>query len=77
MLAELKAMASRGYVDPADIAIAEFGLGLKDEAFKHFEEAYQERSSWLLYFKAFPAFDPLKADRRFTEILAKMGLVGQ
>jgi adenylate cyclase len=77
MLTELRAMASRGFVDPADIAIAEFGLGLKDEAFKHFEEAYKERSSWLLYFKAFPAFAPLRADRRFTEILAKMGLVGQ
>jgi adenylate cyclase len=74
MLAEMRSMASRGYIDPANIGLTEFGLGLKEEAFKHLEEAYEERSSWLLYYKAFPAFAPLKADARFSRILEMMGL---
>ncbi|MBI3840734.1 MAG: hypothetical protein HY297_02060 [Thaumarchaeota archaeon] len=69
-------LASRLF-SPADIGIAEFGLGQQEEAFKHLEEAYEERSPWLLYFKAFPAFERLRADQRFARILAKMGLGGQ
>ena len=68
-------MAARGYIPSSEIGMAEFGLGLKAEAFKHFEEAYEERSGWLLYMKAFPAFEPIEADARFARILARMGLV--
>jgi tetratricopeptide (TPR) repeat protein len=72
-LSKLKTLASNIHVDPADFGIAEFGLGREDEAFRHLEEAYEERSSWLLYFKAFPAFDRLRTDPRFIGILVKMG----
>jgi hypothetical protein len=72
-LSKLKEIASSRYVDHADIGIAEFGLGHEDEAFKHLEQAYQEHSNWLLYFKAFPAFDRLRTDPRFVRILMKMG----
>lgn len=71
---KLKEMASTRYVDPADLGIADFGLGHEDEAFNQLEQAYQERSSWLLYFKAFPAFERLRKDPRFVRILMEMGL---
>jgi TolB-like protein/tetratricopeptide (TPR) repeat protein len=73
-LSELKDMASRRYVDPAKIGLVEFGLGLEDDAFRHFEEAYHDKSSWLLYFKVFPAFQALNTNPRFRGILARMGL---
>ena len=72
-LSKLKEMASTRYVDPADLGIADFGLGHDDEAFNQLEQAYQERSSWLLYFKAFPAFERLRNDPRFVRILMEMG----
>jgi hypothetical protein len=74
MLSELKSLGSKGYVDPADMAIAEFGLGYETEAFNHFEEAYKERSAWLLYCKALPAFEPIRTDQRYKAILTRMGL---
>ena len=77
MLLELKNVASKIYVSSADIGIAEFSLGMEEQAFKHFEDAYEERSPWLLYIKAFPAFERISADQRFTRILAKMGLGDQ
>jgi hypothetical protein len=73
LVEELKDGVSRSYKSPADMGIAEFGLGLEEEAFIHFEEAYEEHSSWLLYFKAFPAFGPLREDAHYKRILVKMG----
>jgi TolB-like protein/Tfp pilus assembly protein PilF len=74
VLSRIREIASRSYVPPATIALAEFGLGQTEEAFKHFDEALEERSPWLLYFKAFPAYQDLKSDVRFQRILSRMGL---
>ena len=74
MLHELRSLAGKTRVDVADVAIAEFGARMKEDAFKHFEEAYVERSSWLLYVKAFPGFDPIRTDPGFENIIARMGL---
>jgi adenylate cyclase len=76
VLSKLRELASTSYVPPATIAIAEYGLGRTEEAFKHLDQAFEERSPWLLYFKAFPAFQGLNSDVRFKLILSKMGLVG-
>jgi TolB-like protein/Tfp pilus assembly protein PilF len=73
-LSKLREMASRSYVSPAALAIAEFGLGFTEEAFVHFEQAFEARDSWLLYFKAFPAFASLNSDIRYKRILSRMGL---
>jgi len=74
VLSKLRELESKSYVPPATIAIAEFGLGLTDDAFRHLNQAFEERSSWLLYFKAFPAFRILISDVRYRRILSKMGL---
>src|SRR6266545_3790244 len=36
--------------------------------------AYEERSHWLVYLKAWPLFDELRADRRFAVLLGRVGL---
>jgi len=73
ILSELKEASSRSYVSPALIAIVEFGLGQREDAFRHFEEAYNERSDFLLYYKTWPGFEDIRADERFTRLLTKMG----
>jgi len=57
-------------------SMAFFHVGLKnyDQAFLWLETAYEQRDYWLVYAKVTPEFDPLRSDRRFKELLIKMGL---
>jgi adenylate cyclase len=74
ILVDLKEKSSSTYVFPAAFAMIKFGLGNKEEAFKHIDEAYDERSNWLNYFKAFPGFEDIRADERFARVVQRMGL---
>jgi len=74
ILSELKETSSTSYVSPALIAMVEFGLGEKEDAFRHLGEAYDERSDMLLYYKTMPGFEDIRADERFTRLLTRMGL---
>jgi eukaryotic-like serine/threonine-protein kinase len=52
------------------------GLGEKDKAFEWLEKSYEERS-WGLrdtYIKVSPAYDPLRSDPRFQDLLRRMNL---
>jgi eukaryotic-like serine/threonine-protein kinase len=49
-------------------------LGEKDEAFEFLERAYQERVSMLVFLGVDPAFDSLRSDPRYTDLLRRMGL---
>jgi hypothetical protein len=50
-------------------------LGRPDEAFALLEQAFDERSSALVYLKVEPRFDNLRADPRFAQLLRRIGLV--
>jgi hypothetical protein len=49
-------------------------LGERDEAFKLLREAVDERDTSLIWVKLDPTLDNLRADPRFAEVLAKIGL---
>jgi serine/threonine protein kinase/TolB-like protein/Flp pilus assembly protein TadD len=74
MLDELKEMSARQYVSPLYFAFVHIGLGDKEQAFVHLEQAYQERSTWLMWIKVDPRFDPLRSEPRFAELLRRMNL---
>lgn len=57
---------------PAAILIA---LGEKDLAFHFLDLAYQEKVDRLVYLKVEPIADPLRSDPRFTQFLARIGLL--
>jgi tetratricopeptide (TPR) repeat protein len=49
-------------------------LGEKNEAIEFLERAYQERVSMLVFLRVDPAFDSLRSDPRYADLLRRMGL---
>jgi tetratricopeptide (TPR) repeat protein len=74
VLENLEQRSRAGYVSPFCGALVYAGLGDRDHAFSSLEQAYEERSNWLAYLKAWPLMDDLRADPRFTVLLGKVGL---
>ncbi len=56
------------------IAAIYAGLGEKDAAFEWLEKAFQERTSFLAYFKFHPTFDNLHGDPRFDALVKRIGI---
>ncbi|HKV34269.1 MAG TPA: tetratricopeptide repeat protein [Pyrinomonadaceae bacterium] len=71
-LEELKRRETAGFVSAYDKALVSLGLGDWEQALARLEEAYKERSYWLIYLQVDPALDPLRADPRFAELLEKV-----
>lgn len=74
VLNQLNEAAKQRYVSPYDVAIIYAGLGEKDLAFTWLERAYEDRTTWLAFLKVEPAFDNLRADPRFRDLLGRVGL---
>ncbi|MEK6285031.1 MAG: winged helix-turn-helix domain-containing protein [Acidobacteriota bacterium] len=75
ILAELDQQKQR-YVSPYTIAAIYAGLGEKDKAFKWLEKAFDDRDIWLMNLKVDPVLNNLRLDKRFTDLLQRMGLAG-
>ena len=72
-LAELKKLRQKHYVQPVNIALAHTALGEKDDAFAWLDKACEEHAQWLSEIKVDPAFDPLRSDARFADLLKRVG----
>jgi len=62
------------YVPPSTLAGLCFALGENDQGFKWMEKAYEERGFWLTFIKVSHAYDSVRQDPRFKELLKKMNL---
>jgi TolB-like protein/DNA-binding winged helix-turn-helix (wHTH) protein len=69
-LAKLKRMAR--YQD-SDLLLAYLGTGRKDQAIAVLQKAYAEHNTFL-DLKVHPAYDPLRSDPRFQDLLRHVGL---
>jgi len=74
VLADLKEQAKRSYISPFNIAIIYVALGEKDQAFEWLEEAYNERSLWMVFLKVDPRLDSLRSAPGYAHMLRRMGL---
>ena len=67
-------LAQGGYLPPFLIAMAHVGLGDIVEAFRWLERGCDARDPWTTALKIHPAFEPLRGDPRYTELVHRMGL---
>jgi hypothetical protein len=62
--------------DPFAVATAYTYAGDKDKALYWLDRAYQERSFGIASLPVDPAYDSLRADRRFQDLLRRMRFPG-
>jgi len=76
ILKKLEETSKERYVSPYSVARIYAALGETDLAFDWLEQGYKQRSLFLIHapLKVDPAFDFLRSDPRFTELLKKVGL---
>ena len=73
-LEELKQLSRKSKVDPQIFLLAYVGMGKKDEALTYLEKAYAAHSISLTNLKVAPAYDSLRSEPRFQDVLRRMGL---
>lgn len=66
-------LAEKQYVSPAELAVLYGALGDKEAAFASLEKGYAEHDLQLQFLYADPAFDPLRDDPRFEDLLRRVG----
>jgi len=74
-LERLTGMSRRQPVSAFHFGLAYLGMGDHERAINSFLKAYEERFYVLILMKTMPAFDPLRADPRFQELLSRMGIL--
>jgi TolB-like protein/DNA-binding winged helix-turn-helix (wHTH) protein/tetratricopeptide (TPR) repeat protein len=68
----LQSMSRSVYISAVMIAMNYTWLNEKDQAFAALEQAYNERSGWLLELSIDPVWDPLRSDPRFASLLQRV-----
>ena len=74
ILDELRVASKHAYVPPVAFAVLFAGLGKIDDAFHWLQKAVDERDGFLIHLKTASVFDSLRSDKRFSELLVRVGL---
>lgn len=74
ILADLQSFPTNKDVSPFFLALIYAGLGDAERALQMLEATADERYCWASYLKSEPVFDELRKEKRFTDLLEKMGL---
>jgi tetratricopeptide (TPR) repeat protein len=73
-LEKLEKVSRQQQLDPVTMLWAHLGVGDKEEALADLEKAYSQHFHILTTLKVEPAFDPLRSDPRFQDLLRRVGL---
>jgi len=71
---ELQASSKKTYVSPYGLAQIYATLHKEDETFHWLQSAYDDHAVWMGYLAVDPVFDRYRSDRRFQDLLARIGL---
>ena len=74
ILDQLLAMSDSVYVTPYGVALVYVGMNNTDKTFEWLDKAYADRAHWLVWLKLDPRWDPIRSDKRYPPLLAKIGL---
>ena len=72
-IAALEKLAQDRYVSPYQLSLAYCYLGDKDKALENLDRAVEQKEAWLNWMGVEPAFDPVRDDPRFDNILERTG----
>jgi serine/threonine protein kinase len=70
----LQELSKREYVSPYEVAQVYARLGDREQVFSWLEKAYAERDSRIVALKVEPAFEGLRSDPRFQDLVKRIGL---
>jgi hypothetical protein len=74
MLNELNELSKQQYVSAYEVATIYVALGNNEQAFQLLEKGYAEHSFHLVYLNVSPQFKPIRSDRRFQDLVQRIGL---
>jgi tetratricopeptide (TPR) repeat protein len=74
ILKRLEDESRQHYIRAEVLAMGYGAAGHFDKAFTSLERAYQARSAGLIYLHVDPGYEPLRADARFDDLVARIGL---
>ena len=74
ILEALEQRARQEYVSPVAIAMVHAGLRENDQALHWLEQAYAQRDFDLVFAQRWLAFESLRGEPRFQEVMRRIGL---
>ena len=72
ILAALQRLGNRKFVTSYGVALVHAGLRQDDPAFARLNDAFNERSHWLVWLRLDPRWNRLRPNPRFAELVARM-----
>jgi TolB-like protein/DNA-binding winged helix-turn-helix (wHTH) protein/Tfp pilus assembly protein PilF len=73
-LDQLEGLSKEAPVSPYDVALVHAALGDREQTFTWLERAYEKRASDLIQLPVDRRFDDVRSDRRFADLLRRIGL---
>jgi eukaryotic-like serine/threonine-protein kinase len=74
VLARMAQIADKTYLSPFFTSLIHFRLGDNDRGFEALNKAFEEGDHWIEFLRVFPAFDPVRSDPRYGELVKKLRL---
>jgi TolB-like protein/Tfp pilus assembly protein PilF len=74
ILRDMLELASKRYVSPFQLALLQFATGYTDECFQLLEKAFEDHCFELSLLRVDPRLHSMKSDKRFSQLVAKLGL---
>ncbi len=71
-MAELRQLATRKFVTSYGIALVYAGLGETDAAYSWIDQAFEERSHWLVWLRLDPRWGRMRTQARFDELVSRL-----
>jgi DNA-binding winged helix-turn-helix (wHTH) protein/TolB-like protein len=71
-LGQLERLSANRFVTSYGLALVHAGLGQNDAAFASLNNAFDERSNWLVWLRLDPRWNGLRSDSRFTQLVSRM-----
>jgi eukaryotic-like serine/threonine-protein kinase len=75
IIEKLQQLSTERYISPYYLALIYAGLGDADAVIEWLTKAYESRDEWLIWLGSEPKLDEFRKDRRFIDLLHRVGLV--